>query len=138
MDPAEFRQWSEGFSVIRDASYTGAARSSNARDVEYYRAFAMPTEQHGKQITVMSAAGAVCNGGVEYSDKENAYSIRLIGDGAGPEIKGLEKLAEWRLNIIPVNFCVILAKYMHRVLNFPKKLANFVPKFAGFFNCSRL
>lgn len=103
MDTAEFRQWWEGVGLMADGHYTSAVymtadRNGRAGDVEFQQAFVMPADCHGTTLTAVPAAGASCRGEVIYSDKDGSGGlVRLMGDGEGPVIKGLEKLEEWRL-----------------------------------------
>lgn len=95
----QLRQWTEGALLLADASYSEAVRSQGAGEVYIGRGFTMLSSQHGKTVTVVPVAGAAWGDSVRYSEwnEDAAHGIRLVGDGEGPVIIGLERLAEWEL-----------------------------------------
>lgn len=99
LEASKFRQWAEGSSILTDGAYTGAVRRQGAKDVDYYRAFIMPVQCHGKSIMAIPVAGATYRKEVGYSDgtQDETNAIKLTGDGQGPVISGLERLTELEL-----------------------------------------
>lgn len=98
-DPSEFLHWSQGSAILADASRAGATRSGGSGNVTYYQAFVLSPDQHGRMVTVTPGAGAVNKNMAEYSsaDEDRNHGIRLMADGQGPVIKGLEELPDWKL-----------------------------------------
>ena len=99
LDASQFRQWTEGASILTDASYMGAVRSRGTGAVSCSRGFIMPASQSGSTVSAVPVAGATYKGSVKYSDWDDdiKHAVRLIGDGEGPVITGLEKLSSLEL-----------------------------------------
>lgn len=99
LDPSGFLHWSEGSSIMTDASAAGAVRSGGTGTVAFHQAFVLSPDQHGRVITITPSAGAVSGKRAEYSDEseDRNHGIRIVGDGQGPVISGLEGLPGWKL-----------------------------------------
>lgn len=103
LDAAAFVRQTEGVTILQDAMYMGAGRSSQARKVSFYQAFTVDSALDGQIITVTPVAGAgtgdvsTGNGSfgsetVKYSDRtlDSAHALQLIADGEAPVITGME------------------------------------------------
>lgn len=100
LDGSAFVRRTEGAAILQDGLYIGASRSSQARNVSFYRAFTMDGSLNGQTVTVTPAAGAgTGNGETVYSDPalDAAHGLRLIPDGEAPVITGLEAFQSARL-----------------------------------------
>ena len=89
-----------GATALKLYPYSLTRRSDRGRNLEAEQKFTLDRGMHGKYISVIPGAGAVYRkaGGEEiyYSDASGdaANGITLIGDCVGPEITGLEELAD--------------------------------------------
>ena len=89
-----------GATALKLYPYSLTRRSDRGRQLEAEQKFTLDRGMHGKYISVVPGVGAVYTkaGGEEiyYSDasEDAANGITLIGDCAGPEITGLEELAD--------------------------------------------
>ncbi len=89
-----------GATALRLYPYSLTRRSDRGRNLEAEQKFTLERGMHGKYISVIPGAGAVYRkaGGEEiyYSDASTdaTNGITLIGDCVGPEITGLEELAD--------------------------------------------
>ena len=89
-----------GATVLKRYPYSLTRRSDRGRNLEAEQKFTLERGMHGKYISVIPGAGAVYRkaGGEEiyYSDvsTDATNGITLIGDCVGPEITGLEELAD--------------------------------------------
>lgn len=94
LDAGQFGRKTEGENILKSVLYAGCTRSENACKNSFYQAFTLNEELHGKTITVIPAAGADWGEEIVYSDCERDLknAIRIIGDGEGPVITGLDTL----------------------------------------------
>lgn len=102
LDGSAFVRQTEGsgVAILRDAMYTGAHRSNQAKRVSFYQAFTMDGSLNGQTVTVTPVAGADTGSGeVMYSDwsLDSAHALRLVADGEAPVITGLDVLQSLEL-----------------------------------------
>lgn len=91
--------WAEGALILTDISYRGAVRSRRAETVDCWRAFVMSASLNGRTVAAVPVAGAAYGDKILFShwDDDARHSVTLIGDGEGPVIRGMEKVADWEL-----------------------------------------
>ena len=96
LDAGQFIRKTEGSGILNDAMYVIAERSGNACRNRFLQAFTLKAELHGKTIQVTPEAGADFGEKIVYSDRErdSINALRMIADGEGPAISGLEVLSE--------------------------------------------
>ncbi len=99
LDAASLSLWREGAAILEEDSYMGAFRRRKGEIVDCWRGFIMPSSLSGETMVVVPVAGAAYGEDVLFSDWSNdmSHSVTLIGDGEGPMITGLEKMADWEL-----------------------------------------
>mgnify|MGYP003292108065 CR=1 FL=1 len=92
----EIRKRQAGELHLQDASYTRIQRYNTCRSLQVKQQFLVPESLDGRVLSLTPQVAVQGEGEKIYSnpelDKEN--SIRLIGDGKGPDIKGGEQLEE--------------------------------------------
>jgi hypothetical protein len=85
-----------GERILSDAMYLGATRRDNAAVVDFYRAFTLPRDMHGREVFVYPLAGADKGLQTTWSDqtRDRENGLTLLADGRGPLIHGLDKVEE--------------------------------------------
>jgi len=101
----EIRKMQAGELHVQDASYTWIQRYNTCRSLQVKQQFWVPESLDGVVLSITPQVAVQGEDGKIYSnpelDKEN--SIRLIGDGKGPDIEGAEQLEE--LNHVDYREC---------------------------------
>lgn len=129
LDTGQLIRRTEGKDIVGDAMYVSAARSENACRNHFSQAFTLKEGLHGKTIKVTPAAGADDRGKIMYSDekRDSKNVLRMIADGEGPIIRGLDVLNGNQLidrGNRKVHLCVRAEDAISGVRDFYLKISN--------------
>lgn len=95
----EFVRQVKGTKILADAMNTGAYRTNNAKDNNFYQTFTIPASLSGETIVVTPVAGIAYEKDIYYSDWERDVknAIILIADGEAPIVHGTKQLEDLTL-----------------------------------------
>ena len=105
---SELQKKTEGHLGMQDAGYTMAKRFNMCKSLMAIQKFVIPNTMDGEMVQVIPRVAAMNEKEAVWSQEENdlTNSIYLIADGKGPDITGLDVLADLNNLELPEGECL--------------------------------